>query len=47
MYIRGNWLRNEDNKAFMTSVQEASARRALAPARAPDTPEAAAPGSLS
>ncbi len=47
MYIRANWLRNEDNKAFMTSVQEASARRALAPARAPDTPEPAAPGSPS
>ncbi len=47
MYIRANWLRNEDNKAFMTSVEEASARRALAPARAPDTPEPAVPGSPS
>ena len=47
MYIRANWLRNEDNKAFMTSVREASDRRALAPTRAPDAPEPAAPGSPS
>jgi len=47
MYIRANWLRNEENRAFMTSVQEASARRATTPRRTPDTPEPAAPGSPS
>jgi radical SAM superfamily enzyme YgiQ (UPF0313 family) len=47
MYIRANWLRNEENQAFMTSVREASARRAAMPRRTQDTPEPAAPGSPS
>jgi hypothetical protein len=47
MYIRANWLRNEENQAFMTSVREASARRATTPRHTQDAPEPAAPGSPS
>ena len=45
MYIRANWLRNEDNRGFMSSL-EAADRRAGSSGRAPDAPQAS-PGSLS
>jgi anaerobic magnesium-protoporphyrin IX monomethyl ester cyclase len=46
MYIRANWLRDENNRDFMRSLEQAD-RRSGSSGRAPDTPQTASPGPLS